>query len=73
MSLIIQLLEKSENSFIMKCIEVRQKDLLASKKWDIKYDNYLEVKLIYHTFERVVQDIKPLLRSSVFNGDLTVK
>ena len=72
----IQLLEESEYSHVMKCIEVRQKVLLASSKSDIKYDKGLVMKLFYRTLERgllrlyVVQEIKPLLRSSVLDEDL---
>ena len=72
----IQLPEESEYSYVMKCIEVRQKVLLASSKSDIKYDKGLVMKLFYRTLERgllssyVVQEIKPLLRSSVSDEDL---
>ena len=60
----------------MKCIEVRPKVLLASSKSDIKYDKGLAMKLFYRTLERgllslyVVQEIKPLLKSSVSDKDL---
>ena len=73
---IIQLPEESEYSYVMKCIEVRRKVLLASSKSDIKYDKGLMMKLFYRTLERVllssyvVQKIKPLLRSSVSDKDL---
>ena len=72
----IPLPEESEYSYVMKCIEVRRKVLLASKKSDIKYNKGLMMKLFYRTLERgllssyVVQKIKPLLRSSVSNEDL---
>ena len=72
----ILLPEESEYSYVMKCIEVRQKVLLASSKSDIKYDKGLVMKLFYRTLERgllssyVVQEIKPLLRSSVSDEDL---
>ena len=72
----IQLPEESEYSYVMKCIEVRQKVLLASSKSDIKCDKGLVMKLFYRTLERgllssyVVQEIKPLLRSSVSDEDL---
>ena len=72
----IQLPEESEYSYVMKCIEVRQRVLLASSKSDIKYDKGLVMKLFYRTLERgmlssyVVQEIKPLLRSSVSDEDL---
>ena len=73
---IIQLPEESEYSYVMKCIEVGRKVLLASSKSDIKYDKSLMMKLFYRTLERVllssyvVQKIKPLLRSSVSDKDL---
>ena len=50
--------------------------LLVSSKSDIKYDKDLVMKLFYRTLERgllslyVVQEIKPLLRSSVSDEDL---
>ena len=72
----IQLPEETEYSYVMKCIEVRQKVLLASSKSDIKYDKGLVMKLFYRNLERsllssyVVQEIKPLLRSSVSDEDL---
>ena len=49
----IQLLEESEYSYVMKCIEIRQKVLLASSKSDIKYDKGLVMKLFYRILERV--------------------
>ena len=67
----IQLPEESEYSYVMKCIEVRQKVLLTASKSDIKYDKGLMMKLFYRTLERgllssyVVQEIKLLSRSSV--------
>ena len=68
--------EESEYGYAMKCIEVRQKVLLASCKSDIKYDKGLVMKLFYRTLGRgllssyVVQEIKPLLRSSISDEDL---
>ena len=67
----IKLPEESEYSYVMKCVEVRQKVLLTASKSDIKYDKGLMMKLFYRTLERgllssyVVQEIKLLLRSSV--------
>ena len=72
----IQLPGESEYSYVMKCIEVRQKLLLASGKSDIKYNKGLVMKLFYRTFESsllssyVVQELKPLLRSGVSDEDL---
>ena len=72
----IQLLEKSEYSYVIKYIEVRQKVLLALCKSDIKHDKGLVMMLFYRTLERgllslyVVQEIKPLLKSSVSDEDL---
>ena len=43
----IHLPEESEYNYEMKCIEVRQKVLLASSKSDIKYDKGLVMKLFY--------------------------
>ena len=43
----IQLPKESEYSYVMKCIEVRQKVLLVSTKSDIKYDKGLVMKLFY--------------------------
>ena len=69
----IQLPEENEYNYVMQCIEVRQKVLLALSKSvsEIKYDKGLVMKLFYRTLERgllssyVVQEIKPLLRSTV--------
>ena len=72
----IQLPEGSEYGYVMKCIEVRQKVLLASSNSDIKYDKGLVMKLFNQTLERgllssyVVQQIKPLLKSNVSDEDL---
>ena len=74
----IQLPEESEYNYVMRCIEVRQKVILASSKSvsEIKYDKGLVMKLFYRTLERgllssyVVQEIKPLLRSNVSDEEL---
>ena len=72
----IQLPGESEYSYVMKCIELRQKVQLASSKSDIKYDMALVMKLFYQILERgllssyVVQEIKPLLTSNVADEDL---
>ena len=72
----IQLPEESEYTYVMKCIELRQKVQLASSKSDIKYDKGLVMKLFYQILERgllsscVVQEIKPLLTRNVSDEDL---
>ena len=60
----------------MRCIEIRQKVILASQKSDIKYDKELARKLFYRTLERgllsscVIQEIKLLIRNNASNEDL---
>ena len=60
----------------MRCIEIRQKVVLASQKSDIKYDKELARKLFYRTLERgllsscVIQEIKLLIRNNASNEDL---
>ena len=48
----VQLPEESEYQNVMRCIEIRQKVILASNKSDIKYDKELVRKLFYRTLER---------------------
>lgn len=54
--------------FVMRCIEIRQKLLLASQKSDIVYDKHLVSKLFLRTLENgissmfVLNEIKPILR-----------
>ena len=68
--------KESEYGLVMKCIELRQKVPLALSKSDIKYDKGLVMKLFHRNLESgllssyVVQEIKPLLRSSVSDEDL---
>ena len=72
----IQLPEESEYTYVMKCIELRQKVQLASSKSDIKYDKGLVMKLFSQILERgllsscVVQEIKPLLTRNVSDEDM---
>ena len=72
----VQLLEESEYQYVMRCIEISQKVILAFKKSDIRYDKELVRKLFYRTLERgllslrVIQEIKPLIRSNASNEDL---
>ena len=73
---IVQLLKESEYQYVMRCIEVRKKVILASNKSDIKYDKELVRKYFYRTLEigllssYVIQEIKPLIRSNASNEDL---
>ena len=52
LALIVQLQEKSEYQYIMRCIEVIQKVILAFNKSDIKYDKELVSKLFCRPLER---------------------
>ena len=73
---IVQLLKESEYQYVMRCIEVIKKVILASNKSDIKYDKELVRKFFYRTLEigllssYVIQEIKPLIRSNASNEDL---
>ena len=73
---IVQLLKESEYQYVMRCIEVRKKVILASNKSDIKYDKELVRKFFYRTLEigllssYVIQEIKPLIRSNASSEDL---
>ena len=66
LTLTVQLPEGSEYQHVMRCIEIRQKVILASNKFDIKYDRELARKLFYSTLKRgllslyVIQEIKSL-------------
>ena len=72
----VQLPEESEYQNVMRCIEIRQKVILASNKSDIKYDKELVRKLFYRTLERgllslyVIQEIKPLKRNNASDEDI---
>ena len=72
----VQLLEESEYQYVMRCIEISQKVILAFKKSDIRYDKELARKLFYRTLERgllsscVIQEIKLLIRNNASNEDL---
>ena len=58
-------------SFVLRCIELRQKVLIASTKSDIKFDKPLLGKMFCLTLERglsctyFVQEIRHLLRIGV--------
>ena len=73
---IVQLLKESEYQYVMRCIEVIKKVILASNKSDIKYDKELVRKFFYRTLEigllssYVIQEIKPLIRSNASSEDL---
>ena len=72
----VHLLEKSEYQYVMRCIEIRQKVILASNKSDVKYDKELVRKLFYCTRERglissyVMQEIKSLIRNNTSDEHL---
>ena len=62
----VQLPEESEYQYVMMCIEIRQKFILASNKSDIKYKKELVRKLFYCILEKgllssyLIQEIKPI-------------
>ena len=72
----VQLPEESKYQYVMGCIEIRQKVILASNKSVIKYDKELVRKLFYRTLERgllssyVIQEIKSLIRNNAYDEDL---
>lgn len=72
----VQLPDESAYTFIMKCIELRQKLLLASEKSDVKYDNNLVQTLFRKALERglsssyILQEIRETLRSSPSDQDI---
>ena len=67
----IQLPEETPYSFVMRCIELRQKLLITAAKSDIPYDATLVSKLFRRTLENgllstfILQEIKPLLKSDL--------
>ena len=71
-----QLPEETSYSFVLKCIELRQKILLASRKSDIKFDKPLLDKVFFKTLEKglsstyVIQEIRPLLKAGVSDETL---
>ena len=71
-----QSLEESSYSFVLRCIELRQKILTASAKSDIKFDKPILDKVFCHTLERglsstyVVQEIRHLLRTGASDEEL---
>ena len=68
--------EESSYSFLLRCIELRQKILIASAKSDIKFDKPLLDKVFCRTLESglsstyVVQEIMHLLRTGVSDEEL---
>ena len=71
-----QSLEELLYSFVLRCIELRQKILIISTKSDIKFDMPLLDKVFCCTLERVgsstfiIQEIRHLLRTSVSDEKL---
>ena len=69
-------LEESSYSFLLRCIELRQKILIASTKSDIKFEKPLLDKVFYRTLERghsrtyFVREIRQLLRTGVCDEEL---
>ena len=76
LTFIAQSPEESSYSFVLRCIELRQKILIASTKSDIKFDKPLLDKVFCRTPERglsstyVVQEIRHLLRTGVSDEEL---
>ena len=68
--------EESSYSFVLRCIELRQKILVVSDKSDIKFDKPLLDKVFCRTLERglsstyVVQEIRDKLRAGVSDEQL---
>ena len=67
---------ESSYSFVLRCIELRQKILIASTKSDIRFDKPLLDKVFCRTLERglsstyVIQEIRHLLRTGVSDEEL---
>ena len=68
--------EESSYLFVLRCIELRQKILIASTKSGIKFDKSLPDQVFCLGLERglssmyVVQEIKQLLRTGVSDEEL---
>ena len=68
--------EESSYSYVLRCIELRQKILIASTTSDIKFDKPLFDKVLCRTLERglssiyVAQEIRHLLRTGVPDEEL---
>lgn len=71
-----QLPEETSYSFVMRCIDLRQKVLFASLKSDVKYDKALMLRLIFKTLEKdttsifILPGIEDLPRKCVSDEDL---
>ena len=71
-----QLLEKSKYQYVIRCIEIRQKIILASNNSDIMYDKELVRKVFNCTLEKwilslyVLLQIKSLIRNNECDEDL---
>ena len=71
--------KKSFYSFVLRCIDLRQKILVASTKSDIRFDKPLLDKLFCWTRERglsstyVVQEITQLLKTGVSDEELILE
>lgn len=75
---LVQLSDETCYSFIMRCIELRNKVLIASEKSEIPYDKPLVNKLFLRTLEYgitsqfILQEIRPLLRSTSVSDESLV-
>ena len=73
---VVKLPGESEYQYVMRCIEIRQKVILASNKSDMKYDKELVRKFFYRALEigllssYVIQKIKPLISNNASDEDL---
>ena len=71
-----QSLEELLYSFVLRCIELRQKILIISTKSDVKFDMPLLDKVFSRTLERVgsstyiIQEVRHLLRAGVSDEKL---
>ena len=70
-----QLPEETSYSFVMRCIDLRQKVLFASLKSDVKYDKALMLRLIFKTEKDttsifILPGIEDLPRKCVSDEDL---
>ena len=72
-----QLPEVTAYYFVMRCIELRQKILLASIKSDVKFNKTLVLRLFFEREEKSIintytlSEIKEILREGVSDEDLT--
>ena len=72
----VKLPGESEYQHVMRCIEIRQKVILASNKSDMKYDKELVRKFFYRALEigllssYVIQKIEPLISNNASDKDL---